>query len=93
MSYSDIERATSSVWLNSHSHIGGLDRAYLSKIENGHAKPMLAPLERWAKALRLELWQIFCDVEEDAPEMETHMDDSRGSLSMAEPKHKSTDAA
>jgi transcriptional regulator with XRE-family HTH domain len=64
MTYSDIERVTSSVWLNSHSHIGGLDRAYLSRVENGHAKAGLVVLERWAKALKMELWQIFCDVDE-----------------------------
>ena len=37
----------------------GLLRDYVSKIENGHAIPTLQVLERWAKALGVELRELF----------------------------------
>jgi transcriptional regulator with XRE-family HTH domain len=37
----------------------GLFRCYVSRVECGHTAPNLATLEKWAKALDLELYQIF----------------------------------
>jgi transcriptional regulator with XRE-family HTH domain len=37
----------------------GLPRNYISQIENGHLTPTLPVLERWAKALDVELYQLF----------------------------------
>lgn len=37
----------------------GLQRAYISRVECGHTTPALETLERWAKALDLDLYQVF----------------------------------
>ena len=37
----------------------GLLRPHLSKVENGHSTPTLEVLEKWAKALDVELYQLF----------------------------------
>ena len=37
----------------------GLLRCYISRIECGHNEPELATLGKWAKALDLELYQLF----------------------------------
>ena len=37
----------------------GLMRSYLSRVECGHTIPSLETLEKWAKALDLELYQVF----------------------------------
>jgi transcriptional regulator with XRE-family HTH domain len=37
----------------------GLIRCYISRVECGHTIPMLETLEKWAKALDLELYQLF----------------------------------
>ena len=37
----------------------GLLRCYVSRVECGHAPPNLVTLEKWAKALDLELYQVF----------------------------------
>ena len=37
----------------------GLFRCYVSRVECGHTAPNLATLEKWAKALDLELYQLF----------------------------------
>ncbi len=37
----------------------GLLRSYVSRVENGHTVPTLDTLEKWAKALGLELYQLF----------------------------------
>ncbi len=47
LSQGDIERRT------------GLLRSYVSRVENGHTLPNLDTLEKWAKALGLELYQLF----------------------------------
>jgi transcriptional regulator with XRE-family HTH domain len=39
----------------------GLLRCYLSRVENGHTLPNLETLEKWAKALGLELYQLFSE--------------------------------
>jgi transcriptional regulator with XRE-family HTH domain len=43
----DIERRT------------GLMRCYVSRVENGHTTPSLETLQRWAKALEVEVYQLF----------------------------------
>jgi transcriptional regulator with XRE-family HTH domain len=37
----------------------GLLRCYLSRVECGHTVPSLVTLEKWVKALDLELYQLF----------------------------------
>ena len=37
----------------------GLSSTRISRVENGHLTPSLAVLERWAKALGVELYQLF----------------------------------
>ena len=37
----------------------GLFRCYVSRVECGHTAPYVATLEKWAKALDLELYQLF----------------------------------
>jgi transcriptional regulator with XRE-family HTH domain len=39
----------------------GLQRAYLSRVENGHTVPTIETLERWAKALEVPIYQLFYD--------------------------------
>ena len=41
----------------------GLLRCYLSRVENGHTTPSLETLERWAKALEVEVYQLFFEGE------------------------------
>lgn len=57
----------------------GLLRCYVSRVECGHTLPEVGTLEKWAKALDLELYQIFYRGKGDpvAPEV-------------AEPKRRST---
>ena len=46
----------------SQGHIekhSGLLRCYISRVECGHTVPNLETLEKWAKALDLELYQLF----------------------------------
>jgi transcriptional regulator with XRE-family HTH domain len=46
----------------SQGHIekrAGLLRCYVSRVECGHTEPTLATLEKWSKALDLELYQLF----------------------------------
>ena len=40
-------------------HRIGLFRCYVSRVENGRSTPSLPTLERWAKALEVELPQLF----------------------------------
>ena len=42
----------------------GLLRCYVSRVENGHTIPSLETLERWAKALEVELYQLFVEGDE-----------------------------
>jgi transcriptional regulator with XRE-family HTH domain len=37
----------------------GLLRCYVSRVECGHTIPSLETLEKWAKALDIELYQLF----------------------------------
>ncbi len=51
LSQGDIERRT------------GLLRCYISRVENGHTVPSLETLQRWAKALEVEVYQLFFEGE------------------------------
>src|SRR5271170_6419828 len=37
----------------------GLQRAYLSRVENGHTVPNVETLEKWARALEVPMYQLF----------------------------------
>jgi transcriptional regulator with XRE-family HTH domain len=52
LSQGDIERST------------GLLRCYVSRVENGHTVPSVDTLEKWAYALSVPLYRIFCDSDE-----------------------------
>jgi transcriptional regulator with XRE-family HTH domain len=41
----------------------GLLRCYVSRVENGHNIPNLETLQRWAKALEVEVYQLFFEGE------------------------------
>jgi transcriptional regulator with XRE-family HTH domain len=41
----------------------GLLRCYVSRVECGHTEPKLGTLEKWAKALDVELYQLFYEGE------------------------------
>jgi transcriptional regulator with XRE-family HTH domain len=43
----------------------GLQRSYISRVENGYTVPSVATLEKWARALAVPLYQIF--FEEEVP--------------------------
>jgi len=45
----------------------GLLRCYISRVENGHTVPSLETLERFASALGVPLYQLFCE-DDNAPE-------------------------
>lgn len=47
LSQGDIEKRT------------GLLRCYVSRVENGHTVPSIGTLEKWARALRVPLYQLF----------------------------------
>ena len=49
LSQGDIEETT------------GLLRCYVSRVENGHTVPSLETLERFAAALGVPLYQLFCE--------------------------------
>lgn len=54
MSQGDIEERT------------GLFRCYVSRVENGHTIPSLDTLEKWTKALDINLSQLFSENDEPA---------------------------
>jgi transcriptional regulator with XRE-family HTH domain len=41
----------------------GLLRSYISRVENGHAVPRVETLEKWAAALEVSVYRLFCDGE------------------------------
>jgi transcriptional regulator with XRE-family HTH domain len=41
----------------------GLLRCYVSRVENGHTVPAIETLEKWARALRIPLYQLFYEGE------------------------------
>src|SRR6516225_10534000 len=46
--------------------VSGMLRAYISRVEHGHTIPSVDTLERFAVALDVPLYQLFCEGE-DAP--------------------------
>ena len=55
MSQGDIERKT------------GLLRCYISRVENGHTVPAIETLEKMARAMDVDLYQIFYNAENGQP--------------------------
>jgi transcriptional regulator with XRE-family HTH domain len=55
MSQGDIERKT------------GLLRCYISRVENGHTVPAIETLEKMARAMDVQLYQLFFDENEKTP--------------------------
>ena len=55
MSQGDIERKT------------GLLRCYISRVENGHTVPAIEMLEKMARAMDVDLYQIFYNAENGQP--------------------------
>jgi len=53
MSQGDIEKRT------------GLLRCYISRVENGHTVPALQTLEKMARAMDIQLYQLFFDADGD----------------------------
>ena len=51
--------------------LSGLPRTHVSLIENGRSTPSFRVLERWAKALDIELHELF-NVEHGQPEAPVH---------------------
>lgn len=52
LSQGDIEKRT------------GLLRCYISRVENGHTVPAVETIEKFARALEIPMYQLFCDGEE-----------------------------
>lgn len=50
----------------------GLQRAYLSHVENGHTVPNIETLEKWARALEVPLYQLFYDQAEPPNASDLH---------------------
>jgi transcriptional regulator with XRE-family HTH domain len=63
MSQGDVERKS------------GLSREFVSKIENGHAVPVITTLEKMARALDVPLYVLFYDGEKAPPPMPITTDD------------------
>src|SRR5208282_1645525 len=42
----------------------GLQRVYVSRVENGHTVPSVETLEKFARALEIPMYQLFYDGEE-----------------------------
>jgi len=42
----------------------GLLRCYTSRVENGHTVPSVETLEKYARALEMPLYRLFCDGDE-----------------------------
>jgi transcriptional regulator with XRE-family HTH domain len=59
LSQGDIERKT------------GLLRCYISRVENGHTVPCVETLQKFAHALEVPMYQLFCDSQEppDLPDL------------------------
>ena len=56
MSQGDIEKRT------------GLLRCYISRVENGHTVPAIETLEKMARAMEIELYQLFYDPKQSGKE-------------------------
>jgi transcriptional regulator with XRE-family HTH domain len=51
----------------------GLQRAYLSRVENGHTVPTIGTLEKWATALEVPIYLLFYDGAEPPKSSELHV--------------------
>ncbi len=67
LSQGDIEKRT------------GLQRCYISRVENGHTVPSVDTLEKMARALEIPIYRIFTD--------DAHVKKPNISLSNGEPAH------
>jgi DNA-binding XRE family transcriptional regulator len=47
--------------------VSGMLRAYISRVEHGHTVPSLETMERFAAALDVPLYQLFCEGEDPLP--------------------------
>jgi DNA-binding XRE family transcriptional regulator len=47
--------------------VSGMLRAYISRVEHGHTVPSLETMERFAAALDVPLYQLFCECEDSLP--------------------------
>jgi DNA-binding XRE family transcriptional regulator len=47
--------------------VSGMLRAYISRVEHGHTVPSLETMERFAAALDVPLYQLFCEEEDSLP--------------------------
>jgi transcriptional regulator with XRE-family HTH domain len=47
--------------------VSGMLRAYISRVEHGHTVPSLETTERFAAALDVPLYQLFCEGEDPPP--------------------------
>lgn len=47
--------------------VSGMLRAYISRVEHGHTIPSVDTLERFAVALDVPLYQLFCEGEDARP--------------------------
>lgn len=47
--------------------VSGMLRSYISRVEHGHTVPSLETLERFAAALDVPLYQLFCEGEDGPP--------------------------
>jgi transcriptional regulator with XRE-family HTH domain len=45
-------------------HRRGLLRAYISRVENGHTVPAVETLEKFARALEVPMYRLFCEGDE-----------------------------
>jgi transcriptional regulator with XRE-family HTH domain len=69
MSQGDIEKRT------------GLIRCYISRVENGHTVPAIETLEKFARALEVQMYELFYDDEKPptGKKVASSDDHSRGS--------------
>jgi len=44
-------------------NLSGLQRCYVSRVENGHTVPAIDTLEKWARALKIPMYQLFYEGE------------------------------
>ena len=65
MSQGDIEERT------------GLFRCYISRVENGHTSPAIETLEKFARALEVQMYELFYDGEEPPKKRSEPSSDSR----------------
>ena len=65
MSQGDIEERT------------GLFRCYISRVENGHTVPAIETLEKFARALEVQMYELFYDGEEPPKKRSAPSTDAR----------------